>query len=84
MMPTFAYEGVDRKGVKIKGELPAKNMALAKVTLRKQGVTVRTIREKRKIFLKVYSRKSHHTRYYDFYSTTGDHDESWCTTRTRL
>lgn len=40
MMPTFAYEGVDRKGVKIKGELPAKNMALAKVTLRKQGVTV--------------------------------------------
>lgn len=57
MMPTFAYEGVDRKGVKIKGELPAKSMALAKVTLRKQGVTVRNIREKRKIFLKVYSRK---------------------------
>ncbi|MDC5095919.1 type II secretion system F family protein [Acinetobacter baumannii] len=51
MMPTFAYEGVDRKGVKIKGELPAKNMALAKVTLRKQGVTVRTIREKRKNIL---------------------------------
>ena len=41
-------------------------MALAKVTLRKQGVTVRTIRENVKIFLKVYSRKSHHTRYYDF------------------
>ncbi|ENK1936907.1 type II secretion system F family protein, partial [Acinetobacter baumannii] len=51
MMPTFAYEGVDRKGVKIKGELPAKNMALAKVTLRKQGVTVRNIREKRKNIL---------------------------------
>ena len=33
MMPTFAYEGVDRKGAKIKGELPARNMALAKVTL---------------------------------------------------
>lgn len=57
MMPTFAYEGVDRKGVKIKGELPAKNMALAKVTLRKQGVTVRTIRENVKIFLKGYLRK---------------------------
>ena len=59
-------------------------MALAKVTLRKQGVTVRTIREKRKNILEGLFRKSHHTRYYDFYSTTGDHDESWCTTRTRL
>ena len=37
MMPTFAYEGVDRKGVKIKGELPAKNMALAKVTHANKG-----------------------------------------------
>ena len=40
MMPTFTYEGVDRKGLKIKGELPARNMALAKVTLRKQGIGV--------------------------------------------
>lgn len=48
MMPTFAYDGVDRKGVKIKGELPARNMALAKVTLRKQGITIKTIREKKK------------------------------------
>lgn len=47
MMPMFAYVGVDRKGVKIKGEFPAKNMALAKATLRKQGITVNTIREKR-------------------------------------
>ncbi len=49
-------------------------MALAKVTLRKQGVTpyVRNV----KIFLKVYSRKKYW--YYDFYPTTGDHDESWC------
>jgi type IV pilus assembly protein PilC len=50
MMPTFAYEGVDRKGVKIKGELPARNMALAKVTLRKQGVTIK-YSEKRKNIL---------------------------------
>lgn len=47
MMPMFAYVGVDRKGVKIKGEFPAKSMALAKATLRKQGITVDTIREKR-------------------------------------
>jgi type IV pilus assembly protein PilC len=47
MMPTFAYDGVDRKGIKVKGELPSRNMALAKVTLRKQGITIKTIREKR-------------------------------------
>ncbi|MEB3766980.1 type II secretion system F family protein [Acinetobacter sp. MD2] len=50
-MPTFAYSGVDRKGLKVKGELPARNMALAKVTLRKQGITVKTMREKRKNIL---------------------------------
>ncbi len=48
MMPTFAYDGVDSKGIKIKGELPARNMALAKVTLRKQGININNIREKRK------------------------------------
>lgn len=57
-MPTFAYVGVDRKGVKIKGELPSKNMALAKVTLRKQGINVQTIREKRKNLLEnVFKKK---------------------------
>lgn len=47
MLPTFTYSGVDRKGQKIKGEFPARNMALAKANLRKQGITVNTIREKR-------------------------------------
>ncbi len=51
MMPTFAYEGVDRKGGKIVGELSARNIALAKVTLRKQGITIKTIRQKRKNIL---------------------------------
>lgn len=49
MIPTFSYEGVDRKGLKIKGEIPSKNMALAKATLRKQGITVRKIAQKREI-----------------------------------
>jgi type IV pilus assembly protein PilC len=56
MMPTFAYEGVDRKEEN-KGELSARNMALAKVTLRKQGITIKTIRQKRKNILKGYLRK---------------------------
>lgn len=57
MMPTFAYDGVDRKGAKIKGEMPAKNMALAKVMLRKQGITIKNIREKRKNILEGLSKK---------------------------
>ena len=57
MMPTFSYEGVDRKGAKIKGEMPARNMALAKVTLRKQGITIKNIREKRKNILEGFFKK---------------------------
>ena len=57
MMPTFIYDGVDRKGIKIKGELPARNMALAKVTLRKQGINIKTIREKRKNILEGLTKK---------------------------
>jgi len=56
-MPTFSYEGVDRKGAKIKGEMPARNMALAKVTLRKQGITIKNIREKRKNILEGFFKK---------------------------
>lgn len=50
-IPTFAYAGVDRKGIKIKGELSARNMALAKIILRKQGIDVQSIREKRRNIL---------------------------------
>jgi len=58
MMPTFNYEGIDRKGAKIKGELPARNLALAKVTLRKQGITIKSIREKKKNILEgVFKKK---------------------------
>ena len=61
MMPTFAYEGVDRKGMKIKGEMPARNMALAKVILRKQGITIKTIREKKKNILDKLNKKKINT-----------------------
>ncbi|WP_179992193.1 MULTISPECIES: type II secretion system F family protein [unclassified Acinetobacter] len=57
MTPIFSYEGVDRKGAKIKGELPARNMALAKVNLRKQGITIKTIREKKKNILEGLMKK---------------------------
>lgn len=57
MMPTFVYEGIDRKGAKLKGEIPARNMALAKVTLRKQGITIKTIRQKKKNILEGLMKK---------------------------
>lgn len=57
MMPTFSYDGVDRKGAKVKGEIPARNMQLAKVTLRKQGITIKSIREKRKNILEGLMKK---------------------------
>ena len=42
----FVYEGLDRKGKKIKGEMPGKNVALVKAQLRKQGINVNKIHKK--------------------------------------
>ena len=47
----FAYEGTDRKGKKIKGEMPGKNVALVKAQLRKQGINVQKIHKKGGNFL---------------------------------
>lgn len=55
---TFSYTGVDRKGIKVKGDIPSRNMALAKVTLRKQGIQIASIRQKRKDILEgVFKKK---------------------------
>ncbi len=43
---TFAYEGTDKRGQKIKGETTGKNIALAKTQLRKQGINVVKIHKK--------------------------------------
>lgn len=56
-LPTFVYEGIDRKGQKIKGEVPSKNMALAKVVLRKQGINVTKIYAKKKDILGFLKKK---------------------------
>ena len=44
---TFIYEGTDRRGQKIKGEVNGKNMALAKAQLRKQGINANKVYKKR-------------------------------------
>ncbi|AJD47400.1 type II secretion system protein F domain-containing protein [Isoalcanivorax pacificus W11-5] len=43
---TFQYEGTDRKGSRIKGEILTTNPALARAELRKQGINVKRVRKK--------------------------------------
>lgn len=49
---TFKYEGKDRKGTKIAGELQGTNAALAKAQLRKQGILVTKINRQSTLFAK--------------------------------
>lgn len=48
MLMDFVYDGINRRGEKVKGEMTSRNMALAKATLRKQGITVSSIKRKPK------------------------------------
>lgn len=57
LLPNFVYEGTNRRGQKIKGEMPSKNLALAKAQLRKQGINVISIRKKSKNLLEGLSKK---------------------------
>lgn len=57
MIPNFAYEGTNRRGQKVKGELPSKNMALAKAQLRKQGIQVTKIHKKSRNLLEGLNKK---------------------------
>ncbi|MBD8576459.1 type II secretion system F family protein [Pseudomonas syringae] len=43
---TFTWEGVDRKGTKVSGELNGHNPALVKAQLRKQGINPTKVRKK--------------------------------------
>src|SRR5690554_1784681 len=46
----FKWEGKDRKGVKVSGELQGTNAALIKAQLRKQGILVTRINKKSSLF----------------------------------
>lgn len=49
-MPTFVWDGKDKKGNKIKGETVATNAMLVKADLRRQGLTPGKIRKKSELF----------------------------------
>lgn len=42
----FVWEGTDKRGNKIKGELPGQNVTLIKAELRKQGISANKVRRK--------------------------------------
>ena len=46
---TFIYEGIDRKGARIKGEINGKGPALVRAELRRQGVSAKKVVKKREI-----------------------------------
>ena len=46
-MPIFVWEGTDKRGKKMKGEVRAKNANLAKADLRKQGINPSKVGERK-------------------------------------
>jgi type IV pilus assembly protein PilC len=48
---TFTYEGIDRKGSKVKGEITGKGPALVRAELRKQGIQAKKVVKKREMSL---------------------------------
>jgi type IV pilus assembly protein PilC len=44
----FVWEGTDKRGIKMKGEQPAKNMNLLRAELRRQGITPTVVKPKPK------------------------------------
>ena len=45
-IPTFIYKGVDRKGNKVSGEIDMGTSALAKASLKKQGINAKSVSRK--------------------------------------
>lgn len=48
MLLDFVYDGTNRRGQRVKGETTSRSLELAKAQLRKQGITVTTIKKKPK------------------------------------
>lgn len=48
---TFVYEGIDRKGSRVKGEITGKAPALVRAELRKQGIQAKKVVKKREMSL---------------------------------
>ena len=47
---TFAWEGIDKRGARVKGEGQASNVTSMKAELRRQGIAAKTVRKKTQLF----------------------------------
>lgn len=47
-LPIFVWQGTDKRGTKMKGEVPAKNANLVRAELRRQGITPTVVKPKPK------------------------------------
>ncbi len=47
-MQIFVWEGTDKRGVKMKGEVPSKSANLVRAELRRQGITPTVVKAKPK------------------------------------
>ena len=72
---TFQWEGMDKKGKKLKGQMLAGGEALVTAQLRRQGITVTKVR-KQSIAVR-RGTKDYRERHRPVYPATGYHDESW-------
>ncbi|TAL58858.1 MAG: type II secretion system F family protein [Legionella sp.] len=54
---TFQYEGLNKAGQKMTGEIQARSLALAKAELRKQGIMINKVGKKRKPFFDKKNKK---------------------------
>src|SRR3954470_6999369 len=48
VLQVFLWEGKDKRGVKMKGEQPAKNESFVRAELRRQGITPTVVKQKKK------------------------------------
>lgn len=55
MLLDFVYDGVNRRGQKVKGETTSRSLELAKATLRKQGITVKGIKKNPSLYIPLKS-----------------------------
>ena len=57
---TFLWEGINKRGERIKGELSASTMAIVKADLRKQGIVAKRVRKKTRSIFAAHKRRITH------------------------
>ena len=72
----FSWEGTDKAGKRVKGEMRAGGEAQVNAMLRRQGIKVSRVKKQR---MSVGS-KNHRKGYRPVYPSAGHHDEVRCTT----